>query len=90
MFDGFLIDFRQIFHNILINVCPSFFAFSVLFSSLHGNMCIYIYIYIKLYIHICMCEHMRAKLSDFCRCQTLVTGLGSFSDLVWICTDCFA
>ena len=37
-----------------------------------------------------MCEHMRAKLSDFCRCQALVNGLGSFSDLVWICTDCFA
>ena len=25
-----------------------------------------------------MCEHMRAKLSDFCLCQALVNGLGSF------------
>ena len=55
IFDGFLIDFRWIFHNILVIFCPSIFTFSVQLSSSHAKMYIYIYI----------CENMRATLSDF-------------------------
>ena len=85
-------DFRLMFHNILIYFCPSIFAFSVLFSSFHGNMCMYVYIYIYMYTYVytCMHEYMRAKLSDFVGVKHLLTDLVVFSDLVWICTDLFA
>ena len=75
IFYGLLMDFRQIFHNMLISFCPCFFAFSVLFSSLHGNTCIYIYIYN--YIYICVCVNIWEQ-----SCQTFVGVKRLLMDLV--------
>ena len=51
MFDGCLMDFRQILNNILINYCPSFFR--VLCAILESSWQ-HVYIYIYIYIYVCV------------------------------------